>query len=87
MSEVPATVIEVLSPSTAQRDKTEKFDLYESQGVDEYWLVEPRDRLIEIYSREGGSFRRVGVFTPGQTFTSPVLDQSIDVTGIFELGE
>jgi Uma2 family endonuclease len=39
--------IEVLSPSTARADRHVKRRLYQSQGVPEYWVVDPDARLIE----------------------------------------
>jgi nitroimidazol reductase NimA-like FMN-containing flavoprotein (pyridoxamine 5'-phosphate oxidase superfamily) len=51
-------VAEVLSPSTATRDRTDKFDLYEQHGVLEYWIIDPRDSLIEVYTREENAVRR-----------------------------
>ncbi len=39
--------IEVLSPSTARADRHVKRRLYQSQGVAEYWIVDPDARLIE----------------------------------------
>lgn len=83
----PELIVEVLSPSTGRRDRTEKFDLYESQGVGEYWIVEPRDGLIEVYGRDAGSFKRLGGFAEGQAFTSPVLGEPVEVDQIFEMTE
>src|SRR5215831_5456309 len=45
---VPDLVVEVLSPSTARRDRGPKRDIYERNGVREYWLVDPRRREITI---------------------------------------
>jgi Uma2 family endonuclease len=39
----PDLVIEVLSPSTAKYDLQEKKDVYERNGVKEYWIVDPAD--------------------------------------------
>ncbi len=39
--------IEVLSPSTSRRDRTVKRDLYQTQGVPEYWIVDIDARVIE----------------------------------------
>jgi len=39
----------VLSPRTAVKDQTVKRDLYERNGVREYWLVHPTDRVLTIY--------------------------------------
>ena len=38
-SGLPKFIAEILSPSTAKRDRTEKKDIYEQAGVSEYWIV------------------------------------------------
>lgn len=45
----PQFVLEVLSPSTAQFDQTEKKDIYRSEEVPEYWIIDIRKRSIELY--------------------------------------
>jgi len=53
---IPTLVIEVLSPSTAAGDRTQKTRLYVTAGVVEVWLVEPDTGAIEIHT-PGGSKR------------------------------
>lgn len=82
----PDLVIEILSPSTARRDRGIKFDLYQQHGVREYWIAEPEQKYVEVYAREGERLMRVGLFSPGDTFTSPVLGGlSVDVNQLFGL--
>ena len=70
--------------STATRDRTDKFDLYEQHGVLEYWIIDPRDSLIEVYTREENAFRRLGGYKPGDTFASPLLGgKQISVRELF----
>ena len=38
-----------MSPSTAKRDKSEKKDIYEKAGVEEYWIVSPQGKSVDIY--------------------------------------
>ncbi|RMF81723.1 MAG: Uma2 family endonuclease [Chloroflexi bacterium] len=47
----PELVIEILSPSTATRDKTEKLLLYEQYGTLEYWIVSEQTRSMDVYQR------------------------------------
>ena len=49
---VPDLVVEILSPSTAQRDRGPKRDIYERNGVREYWLVDPRRCEIAVLVRD-----------------------------------
>jgi Uma2 family endonuclease len=44
---IPLLVVEVLSPSTAARDRGKKRRLYLDAGVEEYWIVDIEARLIE----------------------------------------
>jgi Uma2 family endonuclease len=44
---VPLLGIEVLSPSTASRDRGSKRRIYQRAGVDEYWIVDLDARLVE----------------------------------------
>jgi len=34
----------------------QKFDLYEEAGVQEYWIVEPEEKLVLIYNLENGRY-------------------------------
>ena len=79
----PDLVIEVLSPSTAKRDKTDKFKLYEKHGSREYWLVDPEYSNIEVWRRGTSGFERQGVYGIGDTFESVTLGKPVDVTPIF----
>ncbi|WP_420442693.1 Uma2 family endonuclease [Candidatus Palauibacter sp.] len=46
---VPDLVVEILSPSTAGRDRTIKLELYERQGVPEYWIVDPDEGVVDVW--------------------------------------
>lgn len=46
---VPDLVIEILSRSTARRDRTEKKEIYAANGVREYWLVDPKRRRLTVF--------------------------------------
>lgn len=45
----PVWVGEVLSPSTAKRDRGAKLRLYDVAGVREAWLVDPEAETIEVF--------------------------------------
>jgi Uma2 family endonuclease len=78
----PDLIIEILSPSTAYRDRGIKFETYEKHGVRKYWLVDPEAAFAEIYHLNEGRFIRLGVFRAGQTFTSPVLGIDVKVDAL-----
>ena len=80
----PDLVVEVLSPSTAVKDRGVKFDLYEQHGVREYWLVDPLGRFIEVWMLQQGRFTQLGAYEA--EFTSPILgDKAVSLQGLFDL--
>ena len=69
---VPSLVVEILSPATARRDRIEKKKIYETNGVDEYWLVDPRGREITIVHLTAGKYDAGRRFQSHQTLRSEV---------------
>jgi Uma2 family endonuclease len=56
-SGAPDMVIEILSPSTAERDRLLKFNQYLESGVREYWIVDPEANTVSAYILEDGEYR------------------------------
>jgi len=52
----PDMVIEILSPSTARRDRVKKFKQYLLAGVKEYWIVDPDEMTVNAYILESGVY-------------------------------
>jgi len=53
---VPNLAVEILSRSTARRDRTEKKEIYQQCGVDEYWIVDPERRVVTVFHLEEGRY-------------------------------
>ena len=49
----PDLVAEILSESTANRDLVEKADRYLACGVQEYWIIDPRNRSLAVWYNTG----------------------------------
>lgn len=45
----PDLVVEILSPSTRERDMTTKLWLYKNAGVREYWIIDPERLRVIVY--------------------------------------
>jgi len=69
----PDLVIEILSPTSSQRDLNQKRKLYARHGVAEYWIVDPDDETIEIQRLQGNILSTIGLFEKHQTLTSPTF--------------
>ena len=80
----PDLVVEILSPSTAERDRTFKRDLYARHGVKEYWMVDTELRRIYQLMLDADEFRLAGVFGMGDTLVSPTLNgYALNVSDVF----
>ena len=69
----PDLVIEILSPATAERDRTYKRTLYARSGVQEYWLVDPDSKSIEVLALGPQGYQLAGRYEQSQTLRSPLL--------------
>lgn len=69
----PDLVVEILSPSTAERDKTFKRALYANHGVKEYWMVDTTAKDITVLLLGGRGYEVVNTYGEGETLTSPTL--------------
>ena len=69
----PDLVVEVLSPSTAQRDRTLKRTLYALHGVSEYWQADTDAKNVMVLILEDGEYKVAGIYGEGQTLVSPLL--------------
>lgn len=71
---VPDWVCEILSPSNAAYDRRIKFPLYARAGVSWLWVVDPRDRTVEVRKRGGDHWSVVGVFAGDEPMRAEPFD-------------
>ncbi len=50
----PDMVVEILSPSTQRNDRLVKLGLYQRAGVREYWIVNPEDQTVQVFTLSNG---------------------------------
>ena len=53
---VPDMVVEIFSKSTMKRDLGIKKDVYERNGVKEYWIIDPWSENIQVYLLRDGKY-------------------------------
>ena len=54
----PDLIVEILSPSTKKKDLEDKYELYEFNGVQEYWIVSVNDETITVFDlNEQGKYQ------------------------------
>ncbi len=82
----PDLIIEVTSPRTAANDWKGKFDLYEENGVKEYWIVMPQENDIAVFVRDEatGRFQLTGEYgSPGRIACATLPEMELDWSDIF----
>ncbi len=89
----PDLVVEILSPSTAHRDRGIKLDLYARSGVRQYWIVDPVEDVVDVwrFGDEPGHERfsgelsvRLGAERVGRIDLDQVFSRHLDVWGARE---
>ncbi|MCL1936289.1 MAG: Uma2 family endonuclease [Defluviitaleaceae bacterium] len=71
---VPKFVAEVICDKSEIRDRGYKKDLYEKMGVEEYWIVCPVNKFIEVYHLQNYKY-----------VLSNIYNFETDKAGIFSL--
>jgi Uma2 family endonuclease len=79
ISVAPDWVCEILSPATAQVDRTEKMPLYAQHQVSHAWLIDPILKTLEVFRFEPERWIVLGVYAKSakvraEPFTEIELD-------------
>lgn len=70
----PDWVCEVLSPSTARIDRTDKLKVYGTFGVGRAWYVDPDARTLEVLALTGGKWLIEATFKDADPITAPPFE-------------
>lgn len=81
---IPDWIIEVSNQLTATLNSTIKRNLYEQYGVREYWVVQPKEKAVNVYVLEEGKYALVDVYESGEIPSRIFPDLVISHTRIFE---
>lgn len=80
----PDLIIEIISPNNSKHDVDTKFKLYQEAGVLEYWIVEPYDKIVFIYTLINDKFIGLKPFSLGEKIESPLFpNMQIEIDDIF----
>jgi len=80
----PDLIVEILSPSSAERDRITKRRLYSRYGVREYWIVDSEARSIEICVHDGRELVTHGVWPEATESESSLLQGfKLDLAELF----
>ncbi|HSK72160.1 MAG TPA: Uma2 family endonuclease [Pyrinomonadaceae bacterium] len=67
-------IVEIVSPESIERDTQDKFQEYESAGIEEYWIIDPNRRTANFYGfDENGKYKLLPIAANGN-FESRVIE-------------
>lgn len=83
---VPDFIVEVLSPSTVKNDRGVKWEDYQTNGVGEYWIVDPDAKTVEQYLLKDGRYPKLATARAAGVLESAVIrGLKLSVKAVFDL--
>lgn len=82
----PDLIVEILSPGNSKKEMKDKYELYQEQGVKEYWVVNPAEQNILVYVLENEKYIGIQPVVEGDVITSPTFPAlSFSTAGLYDL--
>lgn len=80
----PDLVIEILSPGNSKKEMGIKFNLYEENQILEYWIVNPDEHSVFVYTLVNGKYQGLKPCIDGEVITSPLFPElNFEISKIF----
>ena len=81
----PTLVLEILSESTRSKDMVDKLNTYMLSGVREYWIVDPRQEQVIVYTFADCEIENLTCYKRGDNAASFMFEGlSLDVSELFD---
>ncbi|MCG8416603.1 MAG: Uma2 family endonuclease [Proteobacteria bacterium] len=81
----PQWVCEILSPSTAHRDKGDKLDVYHRAHVNHYWLIDQNKPTLTVLAWAEDEYRTILIAGPGERVRAePFAERELDLDWLFD---
>jgi Uma2 family endonuclease len=71
---VPDWACEVLSASTERRDRTIKMRVYAEAGLPYFWLIDPRQQILEAFELDEGQWLKIGAWNSDDDVNAPPFE-------------
>ena len=85
LSTPPVLVFEILSPSTARKDRGLKYQLYQDAGVTYYCIVDPETKSAEVFILRENKYKETDDFFGGKiTFNLGPCSIAFDFGELFK---
>jgi Uma2 family endonuclease len=81
---IPNLIVEILSPTSRERDCVEKLALYERYALPEYWIVDPENETVQTFLYRGSQLEGMDTLKVGNELHSrQIAGFRIEVAEIF----
>ena len=81
----PDLIVEILSPGNSKHDLDTKYELYQEASLPEYWIVNPMERYVIVYTLVNDEFSGSKIFTEGEHAVSKRFEGlEVSVEHVFE---
>jgi Uma2 family endonuclease len=82
----PDLIVEILSPGNSRKEMKSKFEVYEENGVREYWIVSPVEKNISVFVlNEQGKFIGLRPCADDEIMISTIFPElSVDLNEVFK---
>lgn len=81
---VPDWICEILSPSTASKDREIKMPIYARYGVRYAWMIDPKQRTLEVYALKNGAWVEIQHYAADdRAAVQPFQAITIDLAGLW----
>ena len=81
----PDWIIEIVSPGNVGHDTKTKFDLYQENGVREYWIVFPGEKTVAAYVLENDEYRLAAEYAaPGPMPVATLPGLAVEWADVFD---
>jgi Uma2 family endonuclease len=82
----PDWICEILSDATEAKDRGRKRRIYSREGVRHYWIVDPRDRTLEVYRLDDGRWRELDTHAGDAVVRAEPFDAiELDLSDLWKL--
>jgi Uma2 family endonuclease len=80
----PEFIIEIINKGNTKRDVQQKFELYQENGVLEYWIVQPGDGIVTVFDLENDKYQMRKIYSEEDVIEVAVVSGlSIDMKMVF----
>jgi len=66
----PDLIVEIVSPGNSKREMKTKYELYEENGVREYWIANPLEKNIMLYILKAKKYQLSKIYFDDDTIES-----------------